>query len=294
MALDTTDRNPPQESVFAAMAAKILYAAAELELPDLLAAGPRTTAELADRAGAHAPSLRRLLRALVGLGAVDQPDADRFELTAVGGSLRAEAPDSIHAVLTMLCGPENWRSWGELVAGVRSGEPPWELAHGVSWIEYYQQNPERAPGFNRAMAEHTRAAAPGILAAADLARFETVMDIGGGDGTLIAQALSAHPRLAGVLFDLPVGLAPAAATLDAAGVAERCRLVPGDFFAAVPDGADAYLLKQVLHDWGDERAATILANVRRAMASGGRVLVVERMLPELVGEADTPTLLLDV
>jgi hypothetical protein len=290
----TTEHNPLQESVFAAMAAKILHAAAELELPELLAAGPRTSAELADRTAAHVPSLRRLLRALAGLGAVVQSDTDRFELSALGGSLRAEAPDSIHAVLTMLCGPENWRSWGELVAGVRSGEAPWELAHGMSWIEYYEQNPERAASFNRAMAEHTRAAAPGILAAADLARFDTVVDVGGGDGTLIAEALSAHPQLAGVLFDLPVGLGSAAATLEAAGVAERCRPVPGDFFVSVPEGADAYLLKHVLHDWDDERAATILDNVRQSMVSGGRALVVERMLPELAGEADVPTLLLDV
>jgi len=294
MTSTTTERNPLEESVFAAMAAKILHAAAELEVPELLAAGPWTSAELADRTDTHAPSLRRLLRALAGLGVVDQPETDCFELTALGGSLRAEAPDSIHAVLTMLCGPENWRSWGELVAGVRSGEAPWELVHGVSWLEYYEQNPERAAGFNRAMAEHTRAAAPGILAAADLARFDTVMDVGGGDGTLIAAALSAHPQLTGVLFDLPVGLGAAAVTLEAAGVAERCRLAQGDFFASVPEGADASLLKQVLHDWDDARAATILGNVRRSMASGGRVLVIERMLPELVGEADAGTLLLDV
>jgi SAM-dependent methyltransferase len=294
MASTTTERNAVHDAVFAAMAAKILFAAAELELPELLAAGPRTSAELADRTDAHAPSLRRLLRALAGLGAVEQPDTDRFQLTALGGSLRAQAPDSAHAVLTMLCGPENWRSWGELVAGVRSGEPPWELAHGVSWIEYYEQHPERAAGFNRAMAEHTRAAAPGILAEADLARFDTVMDVGGGDGTLLAEALSAHPQLTGLLFDLPVGLGSAAATLEAAGVAERCRLMPGDFFVSVPAGADACLLKQVLHDWDDEPAATILGNVRRSLAPDGRVLVVERMLPELVGEADVPALLLDL
>jgi hypothetical protein len=172
MASTTTERNALQESVFAAMAAKILYAAAELELPDLLAAGPRTSRELADRTDAHGPSLRRLLRALAGLGAVRQLDPDRFELSALGATLRAEAPDSIHAVLRMLCGPENWRSWGELVAGVHTGETPWELAHGVSWIAYYEQHPKEAASFNRAMAEHTRAAAPGILAAADLARFD--------------------------------------------------------------------------------------------------------------------------
>jgi hypothetical protein len=294
MATTTTDRTPLEQSVFAAMAAKILHTAAELDLPELLADDSRSCAELARLADADGPSLRRLLRALVGLGVLDELDGGRFELTPLGGSLRATAPNSIRAVLTMLCGPENWRSWGELVAGVRTGETPWELAHGMSWITYYEQNPARAAGFNDAMAEHTRAAAPGLLAVANLGRFGTIIDVGGGDGTLIAEALCAHPRLSGMVFDLPVGLESASKTLAAAGVAERCRVAPGDFFTSVPDGGDAYLLKQVLHDWDDDRAATILSNVRRAMSPDARALVIERMLPEVVGEADVPALLLDV
>jgi hypothetical protein len=280
--------------VFGFMPAKLVYAAAELEIADLLAERPRTSAELADATGTHRPSLLRLLRALAGLGVLAQTDEDRFELTELGTPLRDDAPDSARALVTMLCGPENWASWGELVPSVRTGRSGWERVHGMTWIEFYERHPEQSATFNRAMSEHTREAAPGILAAAGLARFDTVVDVGGGDGTLIAEALRAEPGLEGVLFDLPSGLAAAAATLAAAGVAERCRLVTGDFFASVPREADAYLLKHVLHDWDDDDAVAILRNVREAMAPEGRVLICERMLPELARPAEAQSLLVDV
>jgi hypothetical protein len=283
-----------QQVLFGAMAAKIVYAAADLGIADLLAEDPRTSAELAELIGADPPSLRRLLRALAGLEVVAQTGADRFELTEVGRPLCTGAPCSIHALVTMLCGPENWRSWGELVNSVRTGEPGWDQAHGLSWIEFYEQHPDRSANFNRAMAEHTRDAAPGIVAGAELSRFRSLMDVGGGDGTLIAEALRAHPDLTGAILDLPAGLAEAGAKLERAGLASRCRLLSGDFFESVPGGADAYLLKQVLHDWDDERAGLILGNLRRAMRRDSRLLIAERVLPERVGAADVPTLLVDV
>jgi len=280
--------------VFGFMAAKLVYAAAELRIADLLAEGPRTTAELAEPTAAGAASLRRLMRGLAGLGVVAETDPDRFELTELGTPLRDSAPDSARSLVTMLCGPENWRSWGELVPSLRNGESGWERAHGMTWVEYYERNPEQSATFNKAMSEHTRGAAPGILAAAGLSRFRTVVDVGGGDGTLLAEALRAEQGLQGVLFDLASGLESAAETLAAAGVAERCRAVPGDFFASVPKGADAYLLKQVIHDWDDDEAIAILRNVREAMVPGARVLIAERMLPELAGPADAQSLLVDV
>jgi O-methyltransferase domain/Dimerisation domain len=291
---DVIERSPLQELLFGAMTAKIVYAAAELRLADLLAEGHRTSAELAGRTGAHGPSLRRLLRALAGLGVVTQTGSDRFELTDLGAPLCSGAPDSIHNLVTMLCGPENWRSWGELVASVRTGEPGWNEAYGVSWVEYYGLHADRAANFNHAMAEHTRDAAPGIVAGAELSRFRTLVDVGGGDGTLMVEALHANPGLTGAIVDLPAGLAEARATLDAAGVANRCRLLPGDFFESVPEGADAYLLKQVLHDWDDERAGLILSTLRRAMSPDSRLLVAERVLSEEVDPADAPTLLVDM
>jgi hypothetical protein len=275
------------EFLFGEMVAKIIYAAAELRIPDLLEERPRTCAELAERTGTRDQSLRRLLRALAGLGIVTQTDADRFELGELGDRLRADAPDSQRSLVTMRCGPEIWRSWDQLLPCLRSGTPGWELAHGMSWLDFYARNPEPAANFNRAMAEHTRDAAPGIVSAAELGRFHTVVDLGGGGGTLMAEALRANHDLQGVVFDLPLGLDSALAT-------ERCRVVAGDFFDSVPDGADAYLLKQVLHDWDDEACIDILRTIRAAVSPQARVLIVDRMLPEVVSDADTQTLLVDV
>lgn len=190
--------------------------------------------------------------------------------------------------------PEFWRSWGELVPSIRTGTTGWELAHKVSWLEYYRQHPEDWTMFNSHMSQHTRDAAPAIAAALDFSRFHTVVDIGGGDGTLIAEILRTHRRLQGVVFDQPEVLATLGATLATAGVADRARADPGDFFVSVTRGADAYLMKFIRHDWDDERAVAILRNCREAMTPGGRVLIVERVLPEQVTAAEVPDLLSDI
>jgi O-methyltransferase domain/Dimerisation domain len=272
--------------VFGAMAAKVLYAAAELRLADLLAEGVRTSEELAERTGTHGPSLRRLLRALAGMGCVTQTGPERFELAQLGQQLRADAPGSVRELVRMRLGPEFWRSWDELVASVRTGETGWVRTHGMPPYQFYERHPERSATFNAAMAQQTRAVAPAVIAAYDFSRFATVVDVGGGDGTLLAELLRAHPDLRGVLFDLPAGLAGAAGTLTAAGVADRCQVVPGDFFASVPEGGDAYAMKQVLHNWDDDRAVAVLRNCHRAMASTARLVVLERVLPDLVGVDD--------
>jgi len=286
--------HPLSELLFGAVSAQAVHVAAELGLADHLDGGSRSSAELAARTGTHAPSLARLLRVLAGLGVVAETAPGRFALTDAGHGLRTGAPGSLHSMFLLLNGEEHWRSWGELTQSVRSGERGWDRALGVDWVEYYQRHPDRSAVFNRAMGEHTRTAAPGLVAAAGLERFETVLDAGGGDGTLLAAALRAHPNLQGMLFDLSAGLAEAEATLEAAGVADRCQIFAGDLFVSVPAGADAYLLKQVLHDWGDEHAAAILRRVRAAMADDARLLILERMLPERPGVEDLPTLLVDL
>jgi hypothetical protein len=170
----------------------------------------------------------------------------------------------------MRLGPEFWRSWDELVASVRTGETGWERAHGMPLYQLYERLPEQSATFNAAMAQQTRAVAPAIIAAYDFSRFGTVVDV--------------------------AGLAGAAGTLTAAGVADRCQVVPGDFFASVPGGADAYAMKQILHNWDDERAIAVLRNCREAMAPTARLVVLERVLPELVSVDDrqSEALLLDI
>jgi orsellinic acid C2-O-methyltransferase len=287
-------QSPLLDMVLGYMPAQVLFAAAELQVADHLAGGPRTSEELAAQTQADAPSLRRLLRALAGLGVVTQTGPDAFELTEVGGQLRAEAPDSVRGLVLLLSGPEIWQSWAELASSVRTGETAWDRVNGIPQFEFYQQHPEQSATFNAAMAELTRDVAPGVIAAYDFSRFATIMDVGGGDGTLLVEILRAEPHLKGTLFDLPAGLEGAAATLRAAGVADRCRVVPGDFFVSVPEGADAYLMKSVLHDWDDDRAVAILRNCRKAMAPGARLLIVERVLPEVVTAQDAETVLVDL
>ncbi|GAA4237669.1 methyltransferase [Actinomadura meridiana] len=273
-------RSPLLDLAFGFMPAQVLHVAAEIGLADALAAGPRTSAELAEETGAHAPSLYRLLRGLTVLGAVEQKDRDLFALTAEGRRLRSDVPDSISALIKLFCGPDVWRTWGELAETVRTGEYAWGHVTGMTPFEYFQAEPELSATFHAAMAEHTRAVAPGIIAAHDFAQYGTVADIGGGDGTLLAEILRATPGLRGLVFDQPAGLGGASRTL--ADVADRAEAVAGDFFESVPGGADAYVLKSVIHDWDDERATVILSRCRAAMRPDARILLLEQTMPDIV------------
>ncbi|MFB4318902.1 methyltransferase [Actinomadura sp. 21ATH] len=288
-------RSPLLDLAFGYMPAQIVYAAAELRLGDALAGGPRSAAELAKETGTHAPFLRRLLRALASLGIVVQhEDPDLFELAPMGAGLRSDGPGSVAGLLRLYCGPEVWRSWGDLAETVRSGEPAWERLFGMSSFEFFDRDEELSKTFNTAMAEHTADVAPAIIDGYDFGRFRTIADLGGGGGTLLAAILRAVPEARGILFDLPGGLADAERTLGEAGVAGRCEIVAGDFFESVPEGADAYVLKSVVHDWDDERAAAILAACRRAMRPDARVLLVDFVMPPVVTPGNAPNIMSDI
>ncbi|WUI03808.1 acetylserotonin O-methyltransferase [Spirillospora sp. NBC_00431] len=273
---------PLLDLAFGFIPAQLVHAAAETGLADALAAGPRTSAQLAEETGTHAPSIHRLLRGLTGLGVVEQKERDLFALTAEGQRLRAGAPDSIRSLIRLFCGPEVWRSWGDLTETLRTGEYAWERVTGMTPFEFFDSgsNAELSATFNAAMSEHTRSVAPEIIEAHDFGRYGTVADLGGGDGTLIAAIARAHPGLRGVLFDQPAGLAAASGTL--ADVAGRVEVVAGDFFEEVPGGADAYVLKSVIHDWEDAKATAILRNCRAAMRQDARILLLEQVMPEIV------------
>ncbi len=283
------------DTVFGYAPAQIIHVAARLGIADQLAGGALASTELAAATETHPPSMYRLLRALACFGVVTEVEPDRFELTAAGASLRTAAPDSIRALVLLFCGDEVWRSWGELEYSVRTGKPAWEHVTGMPSFEFFAQHPAQSATFNAAMADHTRSVTPAIIASYDFSRFGTLVDVGGGDGTLIAAVLDATPGLRGVLFDLPAGVEMAAKILDAAGVADRCDVVTGDFFASVPEGADAYLLKSVIHDWDDERAVEILCSCRRAMPAASTLLVIEPVLPPRVDSPEvTGTVLSDI
>jgi SAM-dependent methyltransferase len=269
--------------LFGFQPAQVLYAAAELGLADLVADEARTSDDLAAATGTDADALHRLLRAMAGLGLVDEVEPGRFRLAAHGLALRS-GPQGLRSLALLFGGEHVWRPWGLLVDALRRGsdEVVFEDLYGQGAMAYYAERPELATMFNDAMTEATTRALPGIVAAYDWSGFAELVDVGGGNGTLMAAVLAGAPALRGVVFDTAAGLADTAAHLDAAGVAHRCRLEAGDFFAAVPGGADGYVLKSIIHDWDDARSATLLGHCRRAIDPGGRLLIIEPVLPERI------------
>ncbi len=258
---------------------QLLHAAAELGLADLLAAGPRPLAELAAATTTHAPSLARLLRALAAHGLFAEREDGQFETTPLAALLQAGTPDSLSAMV-LAEGGDFYPLWGDLLHSVRTGETAFAHLHGMSNWEYRERHPEVNDRFNAYMGDLTRQKVAAVLAHHRFPDAGLLVDVGGGDGTLLAAVLRDYPGLRGVLFDLPHVAEGATARFAAAGVADRCAVAGGDFFAAVPAGGDRYVLSTVLHDWDDEHAAALLRQCRRAMAATARLLVIERVLPE--------------
>lgn len=259
---------------------RIVYAAARLGLADLLHQKPADAATLASLTGTDAPSLHRLMRALASIGVLDEDDEHRFSLTALGNTLRADAPDSLHAWAIFSLGGEHFRAWGELLHSVRTGEVAFDHIFGTDVWSYRAAHTDHAAIFDQAMAQLVKAYDASLVAAYPFAAFDRLVDVGGGDGTLLIAILRAHPRMRGVLFDLPHVAERARQRIGEARLSERCEVVSGDAFAAVPSGADAYLLSRVIHDWDDRHALELLEACRKAMTAQGRVLLVERPMPE--------------
>jgi hypothetical protein len=256
--------------------------AAKLGLAGLMRDGPRAPADLAAETGTDPNALRRLLRALAGFGVFAEDAAGRFGLTSLAEPLRSDAPGgSLRDFAILLGEPESWRAWGALEHSVRTGRPAFEHVFGRPLFDYLAANPEPARLFDAAMASRSAQEAATFVAAYDLSDLEgTVVDVGGGRGTLLAAVLRANPALGGVLFDLPHVAEAAREALAAAGLAARCRIETGDFFERVPAGGAVYLLHRVIHDWDDARAGRILAHCRAAMPPrGGRLLLLEAVVP---------------
>ncbi|MDN5919612.1 MAG: acetylserotonin O-methyltransferase [Pseudonocardia sp.] len=279
----TGDRERLLGMLFGFFPAQVLQTVARLDVAEHLAAGPLTATELAVRTGTDPDAQYRLLRAASVLGLVELTVDGTVSLTPDGALLRRGEPGSLGRLAMLFCGEKTWRSWGELAQSVRTGEPAWERVTGTSTFAAFDDDPELSATFTEAMAEGTRGAVPGVVASADLTGVATLADIGGGNGTLLAGILAAHPDLRGILFDSPSGLGDADEVLTAAGVADRCETAGGDFFTEVPT-ADAYVVKSVLHDWDDERCRRILAAVRAAIGDDGALFVVEPVLPREPGE----------
>ena len=257
---------------------QLLYVAAKLGLADLMADGPKRSDELARAAGADPQALHRVLRGLVSIGVFTEIEEGRFVIAPLGERLRTDVPGSFRG-RAIFTGELNCRAWGSLLQSVRTGETAFHHAFGMELFDYCAAHPEAGEVFNRGMGSITASGVPAIVAAYDFSTSHTLVDVGGSHGVLLAAILQAHPVLRGVLFDLAPVLAGAGPQLQAAGVADRCALVAGDFFETVPEGGDVYLLKSIIHDWDDERSVALLKNCRRAVARGGKLLLIEQVLP---------------
>jgi hypothetical protein len=254
-----------------------IYVAARLGVADRLIAGPRTCAQLAQATGAHEPSLYRLLRALASVGIFVEEGERRFALTPLAEPLRSDRPNSLRPVALMM-GEEHYRAWGELLHSVQTGECAFEHMYGMPIFKYLAEHPEAGKTFDAAMTGIHGRESTAMLEAFDFSPAQKLIDIGGGNGTLLTAALRKYPHLQGVLFDLPEVIARAQ-TAVATDVKSRLGFAAGDFFAAVPSGGDLFLLRHIIHDWDDEESLTILKNCRQAMSAQGRLLLIETVIP---------------
>jgi SAM-dependent methyltransferase len=268
----------------------MLYVVAERGVADLLVDGPQTSVELARAAGLHEPSLYRVLRSLSSVGVFTEESPRSFALTPLGSALRTGDPSGARDL--MMCAPWFSRAWSEFPRTVATGENGVQLAFGMPIWEFLKQHPQDSAYFNGAVRAVGSAEPRAVAAAYDFSGVRRLVDVGGGIGALLAAVLDRYPLVDGVLFDRSDVIDEARTTLAELGVAERCEVVGGDFFAALPESADAYLLSHVLHDWDDERCVTILRNCRRAMDPDGRLLIVEMVLP--AGDAPHPGKILDM
>ena len=257
---------------------RAIYVAATLGIADRLAGGPQSADALAQATATHAPSLRRVLRLLASVGVFAEQEDGRFAQREMGQCLQSGVPGSMRAAALLFTGMTQ-DAWKDLLHSVQTGEPTFPHVFGTDSFSYLAQHPELAANFDEAMADFTKMVAIAVAAAYDFTPLRTVVDVGGGNGALLAGILGANPALRGVVFDQPHVAARAREGIEAAGLAGRCEVAGGDFFVDVPGGADAYLLKHVIHDWDDARAAAILATCHRAMEPQSRLLIVEGVYP---------------
>jgi hypothetical protein len=254
-----------------------LYVAAKLGLPDLLEAGPKRAEELAEATGTHAPSLYRLLRALASVGVFLEQSEGTFVQTPLSAGLSSAAGGQ--RAMAIMMGEEHYRAWGELLYSVRTGKPAFDHLYGKPIFNYLAEHHEQAAIFDAAMTGVHGSETRSMLGAYDFAGIGTLVDVGGGNGSLLAAVLQHHPAMRGVLYDRPDVVERARANLRQAGLEGRCAAVGGNFFESVPEGGDAYLMRHIIHDWDDEQALTILRNCRQSIKPHARLLLVESVIP---------------
>jgi SAM-dependent methyltransferase len=261
-------------------AMQAVAAASRLRIPDQLASGPRTPEEVASACGTHTGATRRLMRALASLGLFAPASGGRYGLTEAGERLRSDHPATFRDAFIAETDNVHWQSWAKLDDAVRTGDPRPAAVFGMPAFDYYGKHPEEGEQFGKAMENFSRFAAFAVLEAYDFSGTRTLLDIGGGNGSMTLAILERYRAARGIVCDLPYIQGAANERIRAAGAADRVRFEGGDFFAGVPAGADVHLLKFILHDWNDADSVRILKRSREALAPGGRLVVIETLVPE--------------
>jgi hypothetical protein len=267
------------QMLVAPLVTQALRVVAELGVADLLTEGARGVDELAAETGAHAPSLYRFMRSLAGCGVFAETGERVFELTPTAELLRADVEGSMRDLAIFMGADWHWQVWGDAPYSARTGKAAWERVHGAEVFSYFAEHKDAARVFDGAMTSLSKMVSKAVVEAYDFSSIRKLADIAGGHGSLLAAILRANPHLKGLLFDMPQVIAGAQAYVEAEGVARALELASGDFFESVPAGADAYLMKHIIHDWDDARALSILRNCHRAMPDDGRLLLVEMVVP---------------
>jgi ubiquinone/menaquinone biosynthesis C-methylase UbiE len=277
-----TEQMPPEvaltQMIMGSLGAQSIYVAAKLGISDLLADGPKTVEDLASATNTDAPSLYRVLRALSSLGVYFEEENKTFRLNEFAELLGSKCPKSLRDVAIFMGEDWHWNVWGRTLFSVQTGKPAWAEVNGQDPFPYLQANPDKAMIFDRAMSSLSNLAIKAVVDGYDFSGVETLVDIAGGQGRLLTGILESRPSMRGVLFDLPHVLEGAREVVRSSTAAQRVEFVSGDFFESVPGGGDAYIMKHIIHDWDDERAITILKKIKKAMNTGGRVLLVEGVI----------------
>ena len=255
-----------------------IYAAAKFGIADHLKDGPKSVDELAEATATNADALYRLLRALASKGIFAEGEPRQFSLTPLAELLQSDVPGSKRA-LALMSGDEQFRAWAEIDYSIQTGKIAFEKVYGKPIFDYLGDNPDKARIFDAAMVGIHGRESNAILDAYDFSQIGVVTDIGGGNGSQITGILHRHTAMKGILFDLPHVIERAKNQIESAGLSDRCELVAGNFFDGVPEGADAYMMRHIIHDWDDEKSLTILRNCHRAMSSNGKLLIVESVIP---------------
>ncbi|HJZ57825.1 MAG TPA: methyltransferase [Gemmataceae bacterium] len=270
---------PPEvallQMIFGKAITQAVSVAARFKVADKLTAGPKTCDQLARETATHAGHLYRVMRALASVGVFAEGGDGRFSLTPMSEFLRTDRPGSLRPVATYVCDPWSWKPWGELAGCVKTGRPAFDKMFGKGVFDYLAEHPDEAATFDEGMTGFSQQASAAVVKAYDFSPFREIVDVGGGHAALLSAILKATPNARGVVFDAPQVVAGAEPTVRAAGLADRCRTAGGDFFKEVPSGGELYLMKNIIHDWNDEKATAILRSCRRAIKPGGKLLLVE-------------------